>query len=120
MRNVYTTLTEKYNLIKENPLEVEIDPHGTHKSTHNVEMARTKSLQAAEVSALLHDMLETLPSEHPLQAWMVTHVTQSADMLQDVLAKLKEEMSGGPEVVAVQLEPEEPEESEKETDKNEN
>jgi hypothetical protein len=91
-RNTFKILSEKYSLVQENPLETEIQPGGMHKSDHNVEMTRTKARQAAEVSAQLHEILEKIPAEHPIQAWMVTHVTQSADMLQDVLAKLKEEV----------------------------
>jgi len=91
-RNTFKLLAEKYSLVQENPLETEIQPGGTHKSDHNVEMTRTKARQAAEVSAELHELLEKIPAEHPIMAWMVTHVTQSADMLQDVLAKLKEEV----------------------------
>jgi len=91
-RNTFKLLAEKYSLVQENPLETEIQPGGTHKSDHNVEMTRTKARQAAEVSAELHEILEKIPAEHPIMAWMVTHVTQSADMLQDVLAKLKEEI----------------------------
>ena len=87
-RNTFKLLSEKYSLVQENPLETEIQPGGMHKSDHNVEMTRTKARQAAEVSAQLHEILEKIPAEHPIQAWMVTHVTQSADMLQDVLAKL--------------------------------
>lgn len=90
-RNTFKLLAEKYSLVQENPLETEIRSDGTHKSEHNVEMARTKARQASEVSVQLHELLEKLPEDHPLMAWMVTHVTQSADMLQDVLAKLKEE-----------------------------
>jgi len=91
-RNTFKLLAEKYSLVQENPLETEIQPGGTHKSDHNVEMTRTKARQAAEVAAELHELLEKIPAEHPIMAWMVTHVTQSADMLQDVLAKLKEEV----------------------------
>lgn len=91
-RNTFKLLSEKYSLVQENPLETEIQPGGMHKSDHNVEMTRTKARQAAEVSAQLHEILEKIPAEHPIQAWMVTHVTQSADMLQDVLVKLKEEV----------------------------
>lgn len=91
-RNTFKLLSEKYSLVQENPLETEIQPGGMHKSDHNVEMTRTKARQAAEVSAQLHEILEKIPAEHPIQAWIVTHVTQSADMLQDVLAKLKEEV----------------------------
>jgi len=90
-RNIYTLLAEKYTLVQENPLETEINSDGTHKTEHNVEMARTKAKQAAEVAAQLHEILEKMSPDHPVMAWMVTHVTQSADMLQDVLAKLKEE-----------------------------
>jgi hypothetical protein len=90
-RNIYTLLAEKYSMVQENPLEVEIEPGGTHKSDHNVEMARTKAHQAAEVAPALHHLLDQMDANAPLQAWMVTHVTQAADMLQDVLAKLREE-----------------------------
>ena len=90
-RNIYTLLAEKYSIVQENPLEVEIEPGGTHKSDHNVEMARTKSYQAALVAPALHRLLNQMNANAPLQAWMVTHVTQAADMLQDVLAKLREE-----------------------------
>ena len=89
-RNVYNLLAEKYSLIQENPLETEINSDGTHKSDHNVEMARTKAHQAAEIAPQLHEILEQMDPAEPLQAWMVTHVTQAADMLQDVLAVLKE------------------------------
>jgi len=95
--NVYTLLAEKYSLIQENPLETEINDDGTHKGDHNVEMARTKALQAAQVAPKLHEILEMMDENAPLKAWMVTHVTQAADMLQDVLAKLEEEKNSGEE-----------------------
>ena len=98
-RNTLKVLAEKYQMVSENPLEVEITPHGTHKSDHNVEMARVKAKQAAEVAAKLHEILEKVPADHPLQAWMVTHTTQSADMLQDVLAKIEEEVESEVEPV---------------------
>jgi len=90
-RGIYQLLAEKYSLVQENPLETEIQPDGTHKSDHNVEMARTKAHQAAETAPQLHQILDQMDPNAPLAAWMVTHVTQAADMLQDVLAKLKEE-----------------------------
>jgi len=107
-RNVYNLLAEKYSLIQENPLETEITPNGTHKSDHNVEMARTKAHQAAQVAPQLHEILEKMNPEDPLHAWMVTHVTQAADMLQDVLAKLQEEQESGPDVEPVKDEDFEP------------
>ena len=90
-RDTYKILAEKYQLINEDPLETEINPDGTHKTTHNVEMARTKARQAASVAHELSVLLEAMNTSAPLQAWMVTNVTQSADMLQDVLAVIKEE-----------------------------
>jgi hypothetical protein len=54
-------------------------------------MARTKAHQAAEVAPQLYQILEKMDPAEPLHAWMVTHVTQAADMLQDVLAALKEQ-----------------------------
>ena len=83
-RDSYKILAEKY-------LEVEVASDGTHHSTHNVEMARTKANQAAEVAPELFNILQKMDPSEPLHAWMVTHVTQAADMLQDVLAKLKVE-----------------------------
>jgi hypothetical protein len=93
-----TVLAEKYVLVKEAPLEVEITSSGDHKSDHNVQMARTKALQAADVAAELYELLENMSEDAPLQAWKVTHVTQSADMLQDVLASLKGDLASGPEI----------------------
>jgi len=90
-RDIYKLLAEKYSLVQENPLETEIMPSGEHKSDHNVEMARTKAHQVVEIAPQLHALLEKMDASAPLAAWMVTHITQSADMLQDVLAKLKEE-----------------------------
>jgi hypothetical protein len=85
-RNTYKLLSERY-------LEVEVNANGTHKSTHNVDMARTKANQAAEVAPELYQLLQQLDPNEPLHAWMVTHVTQAADMLQDVLAALKEDLA---------------------------
>lgn len=101
-----TVLAEKYTLVKETPLEVEITSNGEHKSDHNVKMARTKALQAADVAAELYEILETMAEDAPLHAWKVTHVTQSADMLQDVLASIKEDLASGPDVVALKPEDE--------------
>ena len=81
-RDSYKILAEKY-------LEVEVASDGTHHSTHNVEMARTKANQASEVAPELFALLQHMDPDEPLHAWMVTHVTQAADMLQDVLAALK-------------------------------
>ena len=105
MRNQFSVLAERYQTVTEAPLEVEITSTGEHKSDHNVKMARTKALQAAEVAAELYELLESMAEDAPLHAWKVTHVTQSADMLQDVLASLKEDIASGPDVVA--LKPEE-------------
>jgi len=90
-RDIYKLLAEKYQVVQENPLETEITSDGGHKSDHNVEMARTKSHQVMEIAPKLHEILEKMDADAPLKAWMVTHVTQAADMLQDVLAKLEEE-----------------------------
>lgn len=98
MRKQYSVLAEKYQNIHETPLEVEVTSSGEHTSTHNVQMARTKARQAAEVAAELHALLETMPENEPLHAWKVTHVTQSADMLQDVLASLKEDVMTGKDI----------------------
>ena len=81
-RDSYKILAEKY-------LEVEVASDGTHHSTHNVEMARTKANQASEVAPELFALLQNMDPDEPLQAWMVTHITQAADMLQDVLAVVK-------------------------------
>ena len=81
-RDSYKILVEKY-------LEVEVASDGTHHSTHNVEMARTKANQASEVAPELFALLQNMDPDEPLQAWMVTHITQAADMLQDVLAVVK-------------------------------
>jgi hypothetical protein len=98
MRKSFSVLAEKYQAINETPLEVEVTSSGEHRTTHNVQMARTKALQAAEVAAQLHALLQTMPEDEPLHAWKVTHITQSADMLQDVLASLKEDMLSGREI----------------------
>lgn len=98
MRRNLSVLAEKYKAINETPLEVEVTSSGEHRSTHNVQMARTKALQAAEVAANLYALLQDLPEDDPLHAWKVTNITQSADMLQDVLASLKEDMLSGREV----------------------
>lgn len=91
-RNTLKLLAEKYQRINEAPLETEVNPDNTHRtSTHNVDMARTKANQAAEVAPQLHEMLRRMKPDAPLHAWMVTHVTQAADMLQDVLAAIKED-----------------------------
>ena len=111
-RNVYNLLAEKYSLIQENPLETEITSNGTHKSDHNVEMARTKAHQVVEIAPQLHELLEKMDTNAPLHAWMVTHVTQAADMLQDVLAKLKEDQEAGPDVEPVKDEDFEPNDAE--------
>jgi len=108
-RDTLKILAEKYQMVAENPLETEIMPGGEHKSDHNVEMARTKAHQAAEVAVQLHEILEKMNAIAPLAAWMVTHVTQSADMLQDVLAKLKEETEPEVEPVKDESSWEEPE-----------
>ncbi len=101
MAKTFTVLAEKYNLVSEAPLEVEVISSGEHKSTHNVKMARTKALQAAEVAAELYELLENMREDEPLHAWKVTNVTQSADMLQDVLASVKADLIDGQEVVQI-------------------
>jgi hypothetical protein len=98
MAKTFTVLAEKYNLVSEAPLEVEVISSGEHKSTHNVKMARTKALQAAEVAAELFEILEQMKEDEPLHAWKVTHITQSADMMQDVLASIKADLMAGREL----------------------
>lgn len=103
MRNQYSILAEKYQVLKEAPLEVEVISNGEHKSDHNVAMARTKALQAAEVASELFEILNQMSENSPLQAWKVTHITQSADMLQDVLATLKADMVSTDEIEVIKL-----------------
>lgn len=107
MRNAYKVLAEKYQAVNESALEVEVTSSGEHKTDHNVEMARTKALQAVEVAMQLHELLQSMPEDAPLHAWKVTHVTQSADMLQDVLASLKQDMLDGADVIAPNMDAEE-------------
>lgn len=103
MRKQYSVLAEKYEVLKEAPLEVEVISNGEHKSDHNVAMARTKALQAAEVASELFEILEQMSENSPLHAWKVTHITQSADMLQDVLATLKADMVSTDEIEVIKL-----------------
>lgn len=98
MRNQFKVLAEKYQAVNEAPLEVEVTSSGEHQSDHNVEMARTKALQAVEVASQLHAILQQMQDNAPLQAWKVTHITQSADMMQDVLATLKQDLVDGADV----------------------
>lgn len=98
MRNQFKVLAEKYQAVNETPLEVEVTSSGEHQSDHNVEMARTKALQAVEVASQLHAILQQMQDNAPLQAWKVTHITQSADMMQDVLATLKQDLVDGADV----------------------
>lgn len=107
MRKQFSVLAEKYVAVMEAPLEVEIASNGEHQTDHNVEMARTKARQAAEVAAELHELLENMDVNAPLHAWKVTNITQSADMLQDVLASLKEDLASGSDIEDVQVDSEE-------------
>jgi len=101
-RNAYKILSEKYSLVNETPVgeeaieitDVPVHHDGT-KSTHNVDMALTKAMQAAEVAPRLAEMLKNLSPEAPLHAWMVTHITEAADMLQDVEAALAKDEEVG-------------------------
>lgn len=101
MRKQFTILAEKYQQVNETPLEVELISNGEHKSDHNVAMARTKALQAAEVASELFELLEQMSEESPLHAWKVTHITQSADMLQDVLASIKADIINTDEIEVI-------------------
>ncbi len=103
MPKTFTILAEKYRTVTEAPLETEVISNGEHKSDHNVSMARTKALQAAEVSAELFELLETMSEDAPMHAWKVTNVTQAADMLQDVLASIKADLVSGDENEVIQV-----------------
>lgn len=107
MRNNLTVLAEKYQTLKEAPLEVEIISNGEHKSDHNVSMTRTKALQAADVAAELYELIEKMPDDAPMHAWKVTNVTQAADMLQDVLASLRADELDGDENEVIKTDEEE-------------
>ena len=107
MRKQFSVLAEKYQAVNEAPLEVEILSNGEHKSDHNVSMARTKALQAADVAAELYEILQSMSDDDPMHAWKVTHVTQAADMLQDVLASIKADMQGGAEIEDIESSSEE-------------
>jgi len=107
MRKQFSVLAEKYQAVNEAPLEVEILSNGEHKSDHNVSMTRTKALQAAEVAAELYEILQSMSDNDAMHAWKVTHVTQAADMLQDVLASIKADMLGGAEIEDIESSSEE-------------
>ena len=107
MRNQFKVLAEKYQAVNETPLEVEVTSSGEHQSDHNVDMARTKALQAAEVASQLYAILQQMQDNAPLQAWKVTHITQSADMMQDVLASLKQDLVDGADVEILKTDEEE-------------
>ena len=49
----------------------------------------------------MFELLEQMSEESPLHAWKVTHITQSADMLQDVLASIKADIINTDEIEVI-------------------